>query len=86
MNGKPIRWVIRQPMPNLTPQIAIGNEAQNGIRKNFRQSGNKVYYGNSLVFTISGGSSSSGGSFSSGSGGFSGGGGSFGGGGSSGSW
>ena len=54
--------------------------------KKFRQSGNKVYYGNSQVFAIGGGSSSSGGGFSSGGGGFSGGGGSFGGGGSSGSW
>ena len=62
----------------ILPHTAIG--------KNFRQSGNKVYYGNSQVFAIGGGLSSSGGGFSSGGGGFSGGGGSFGGGGSSGSW
>lgn len=58
-----------------------------GFGKKFRQSGNKVYFGNSEVFTIGGGSSGGGGWSSGGdSGGFSGGGGSFGGGGSSGSW
>lgn len=56
-----------------------------GIGRGFRQSGNKVYYGSSEIFTLGAGSGSSGGGWSSG-GGFSGGGGSFGGGGSSGSW
>ena len=57
--------------------------------RKFHTTGNKTYYGDSLIFTrVSGGSSgggwSSGGS--SGGGGFSGGGGSSGGGGASGSW
>ncbi len=55
--------------------------------RKFSQKGNKVYFGDSEMFTIGGGGSSSSGGFSSSdSGGFSGGGGSFGGGGSSGSW
>jgi uncharacterized protein len=65
----------------LLPHTAFG--------RNFHQTGNKVYYGGSQIFTIGNGSGSSGGGWSSGggsSGGFSGGGGSFGGGGSSGSW
>lgn len=60
----------------ILPHTAFGRK--------FRTTGNKTYYGDSVLFTSGGGGWSSGGS--SGGGGFSGGGGSSGGGGASGSW